>query len=383
MAVLNNLSPGTSKSIWSALFILVAVLANFYSFSQEPETDTTGQHSKRKIKITAYPAAGYSPETSLSLGAVGFLIFNNQDNQEPSAYYRPSSVSPYFLYTFNKQFLSAIDFEFFFPKNLNYNTTVRYFNYPDYFYGTGKNTTSERESYTNRFFKWDGNFSRALSSDFFLGIAYEWLINDIKDLDPNGILVNENVPGIEGGRIIGMGPVLRYDTRNNILYPESGIYFELKPVFFADIGGNDYVFNDILIDFRFFKQVFSEKNILGLQFHYRQATGNVPFYKLARLGGDIRLRGLEHEYRYIDHHASYLQLEGRRELFWRLGGVLFAGIGNVASGFSTLGFNDLKYVVGAGGRFRPFKDEKLNVRLDIGKGPGDQFAIYVAVKEAF
>ena len=138
------------------------------------------------------------------------------------------------------------------------------------------------------------------------------------------------------------------------------------------------------MDVRSFTTLFSEKNIFAAQIYYQQASGNdVPFYKLPKLGGDSRLRGIEHENRYNDHHAWHLQIEGRRELFWRFGGVLFAGVGNVAPQFNQLGFENLKYVFGIGGRFKPFKDESLNLRLDIGKGPREQYAVYIAVREAF
>jgi hypothetical protein len=101
------------------------------------------------------------------------------------------------------------------------------------------------------------------------------------------------------------------------------------------------------------------------------------------LGGDSRLRGIEHENRYRDRIAWYTQLEARRELFWRLGGVIFAGVGKVAGDVSEMNSSGLHYVVGIGGRFRPFKDEKLNVRMDIGKGPDRQYAVYLAIREAF
>ena len=95
------------------------------------------------------------------------------------------------------------------------------------------------------------------------------------------------------------------------------------------------------------------------------------------------MRGIVHENRYIDRNAWYIQVEGRRHLFWRLGGVLFAGIGNVHDRMSGFNPGHLKYVLGIGGRFRPFRNDLLNLRMDIGKGPGDQYGIYVGVGEAF
>ncbi len=366
---------------WSstlAIFIMIGSCVHGQSI------DTADRYSEKKIKFTGYPAGGYAPETSFSFGAVGFLVFNSPDTVNNKVYHRPSTISPYFLYTLNNQFLSAIDVESYLKDRINLKSTIRFFNYPDYYYGIGNNTNSSRELFTNKFLKWEGQVSIAILPSLFVGLGYEWMNNTLRQLDPEGDLLNLQVNGFQGGNITGLGPVVTFDTRNNIFYPDKGIYCEFKALFFPDFLRNDYVFNYLSIDFRAFKKLFSSKNILGFQLYYNQVGGrSIPFYKLPQLGGDIRLRGIEHENRYRDNIAYYAQIEGRRELFWRLGGVIFAGAGKVSSGWSGMGFTELHYVFGIGGRFRPFKDEKLNVRLDIGKGPENQYAIYLAVREAF
>lgn len=85
---------------------------------------------------------------------------------------------------------------------------------------------------------------------------------------------------------------------------------------------------------------------------------------MARIFHHNFFAGINHENRYRDRNSFYVQAEARRELFWRIGGVLFAGCGNVYSNLSAFQLKAMKYVVGLGGRFRPFKNEKLNLRLD-------------------
>jgi hypothetical protein len=371
------------KSLFKFQLAFTIFIMNGVFASSQP-LDSIGKVRQKKVKFTAYPVGSYAPETSFAFGAVGFFVFNFQDTLTEVSYHRPSTITPYFLYTLNDQFLSAIDFESYFHEHFNLNTSFRFFNYPDYYYGIGNNADSKRELFTNKFVKWEGQFSMAILSSFFAGISFEWMNNAIHNMDPDGDLLNQKVNGYLGGNILGMGPVVRFDTRNNILYPDKGIYCEIKTLFYPDLFGNDYVFNNFTIDFRAFRTVFSAKNILGFQFYYNQVGGNsIPFYSLPQLGGDKRLRGIEHENRYRDQIAYYAQVEGRRELFWRFGGVLFAGAGQVSPGLSDISFSKLHYVVGIGGRFRPFKDEKLNLRLDIGKGPETQYAIYLSIREAF
>lgn len=110
---------------------------------------------------------------------------------------------------------------------------------------------------------------------------------------------------------------------------------------------------------------------------------NIPFYKLQKVGGDKRLRGIENSRLYLDKQSFWMQAEYRRKLFWRFGGTAFVGFGDVAPGLGKFNFGELKYVAGLGGRFQAMKDEQLNIRLDAGIGRGGQYAFYLSVKEAF
>ena len=138
------------------------------------------------------------------------------------------------------------------------------------------------------------------------------------------------------------------------------------------------------MDYRKYMKLLSKKNILALQFRANFTSGsNIPFYKLPKLGGDDRMRGLSHKNLYIDRQSYFLQAEVRQELFWRFGGVLFAGMGDVASGVGDFSWNNNRFIYGLGGRFQALKDEKMNIRLDIGFTDNGQSAFYLSVREAF
>ncbi len=373
-------------SFFKRFYLILVFFMLGYNFSsgQKNQNDSIDGMPSSKIKFAAYPAVGYAPETSLSFGGVGILIFRLPEKDPEAPFHRPSSISPYFLYTLRNQILSAIKSELYITPVINLNHTMRFFNYPDYYYGIGRDSDADRELYTDKFFRFSGDISWSATSRIFLGLRYDWQINQLSGFEQNSTLLRNGIIGTEGGHILGFGPLFRLDSRNDIYYPQKGIYLEFKNLLFPGTFGNDFVFNNLSLDFRTYNTVVSEKNILAFQFYYNQVSGErVPFYRLPRLGGDVRLRGIEHENRYRDKHAYYMQVEGRRELFWKLGGVVFGGIGNVAPSFSESGLREMKFVYGIGGRFRPLRDEKLNLRLDIGKGPGDQYAIYLSIKEAF
>jgi hypothetical protein len=360
------------------LFILPAFLQ-----AQAVESDSANTTNNRRVKLAGYPAGGYSPETSVELGAVGVLLINDHENASAGKV-RPTTFSPYFLFTFKGQFLSAIKSDVYFSHRYYLNANIRFFNYPDLYFGTGPNVSGVSEKFTDQYLKLDAKAARIFCENTFAGLSLLWEYDHIYKYAPGGMLESGSITGYNGGNIFGLGPYYRFDSRNNVLFPSKGWYVETSFLFFPDQVLNDYSFTSFQLDLRYFTTVFSKNNILALQAYYNFAGGSsIPFYLLPRLGGDTRLRGIKHENYYRDRNAYYFQFEGRRELFWRIGGVLFAGVGGVDPTLSAFRFNELKYVFGIGGRFRPFKNEKLHLRLDIGKGPGSQYATYISVGEAF
>ena len=347
------------------------------------ESDSIQSAKTHAVKLAGYPAGGYSPETSVELGLIGVLLIRSHIDK-PGSPIRPSTISPYFLFTFKGQFLSAIKSDIYFRNRYYLNANLRYFNYPDLYFGEGIHVTGESEKFTDQYIKLDAKAARIIGEKTFAGLSLLWEYDHIYNYTPGGSLENGSITGYNGGKSFGIGPFYRFDSRNDVLWPSKGWFVESSAQFFPSGIFNDYSFTSLLVDMRYYTTVFSKNDILALQAYYNFAGGSsVPFYMLPRLGGDSRLRGIDHENYYRDRNAYYFQFEGRRELFWRIGGVLFAGVGGVSRTLSDFRFGDLKFVFGIGGRFRPFKNENLHLRLDIGKGPGSQYGTYISVGEAF
>ncbi len=279
----------------------------------------------------------------------------------------------------------AVDGEFFFKKGYYLDIKPRYYNYPDFYFGIGNdNSIDSEEMYTNEFFRIDGRFMKFINPRWSSGLRFDIQNNSLYDFDPDGQLIENTVFGTEGGSNVGFGLTLQTDTRDNILYPTKGGFARAEVVFYAKAFGGDFDYTNYILDFRKYYSVKSDKNVIALQAAANMTSGeNVPFYNLQKVGGDKRLRGIENANLYIDKQSFWMQAEYRRTLFWRLGGVAFAGFGDVAPGLGDFRFNELKYVVGLGGRFQALKHERLNVRLDGGIGRGGQYAFYLSVKEAF
>ncbi|MCK5453025.1 MAG: hypothetical protein KAJ16_01620, partial [Calditrichia bacterium] len=95
-----------------------------------------------------------------------------------------------------------------------------------------------------------------------------------------------------------------------------------------------------------------------------------------------RMRGY-FEGRYRDLTYGMMQLEYRQYFWWRLGFIVFGGIGDVAEDLLQVKFEDLKYSYGLGLRYLFNKKEKVNLRLDLGIGQDGNSGIYFGIEEAF
>jgi hypothetical protein len=75
----------------------------------------------------------------------------------------------------------------------------------------------------------------------------------------------------------------------------------------------------------------------------------------------------------VEYHSPYI---------WRFSLVAFAGAGDVFHTASTLDDIRIKPAGGLGVRFKLFRDRRMNLRLDLATGRGDQ-GIYLGILEAF
>jgi hypothetical protein len=89
------------------------------------------------------------------------------------------------------------------------------------------------------------------------------------------------------------------------------------------------------------------------------------------------------EGRYRDNIFATAQLEYRQYFWWRLSFVVFAGIGEVAPDLLSFRLRELKPSYGAGLRFLFNKEQRVNLRVDLGFGEDGNSGIYFGIEEAF
>lgn len=338
--------------------------------------------SPKSSKIAVYPAFGFSPETRWNYGVIAFIVLDGADTA--SQYYRPSSLTPFLVYTSNKQFLAKAELDLYTAQGLNINITPRFFNYPDYYFGIGNDTDPDTsEIFTDQFFRIEGRISRPLSQKLFVGIRYDLQYDQLTEIPEEGLLEQQRPLGIAGGYAMGLGPNIQYDSRNSTIYPTKGRFLRSNLAVYNRIFGSDYNYVRYVFDYRQYFEFLGPKNIVAFQFQAQLSNGEVPFYKLNKIAGDNRLRGFDHSNVYRDKQAVYFQVEGRQHLFWRFGGVVFAGVGEVFERFADANTRNLRFVYGLGGRFQALSDSPMNIRMDLGFSDNGQVGFFLSVREAF
>ncbi len=328
------------------------------------------------------PLLYYTPDTRWAAGGAGVYYFKLVPKDSTEKETRTDNVQFLADYTQNKQadFWASWNI---FTRNENYllKGDLRYRNFPDRFYGIGNNTQkADVERYAYNLAQIKAMFLKKIKRDLFLGFDYEFEREYGFSYTAGGQLENGTITGYKGGIGSAIGLVGVYDSRDIIINARKGSLVEFSSYFFSDKIGSSFNFISLNGVFQKYWQL-KKDHILGIQAKTKLNIGDVPFLDMATLGSDDILRGYPKNRFRAKNFVGY-QTEYRFPLFWRLGMVVFAGVGDVFNNVQDLRADRLKYSLGTGLRFVINPAEKLNIRLDYAHGrEGGYF--YFVVAEAF
>ena len=330
--------------------------------------------------VLVLPIIARSIETGWSFGGAGAATFRVGNRDTLS---RTSNVEGVALYTTERQFVAALNGSIYFPgERVIFNEQLSYSSFPDKWWGIGKFAPdSNEESYKFQQYFVFLHPQWLVSKNLFLGVVYQYQrVFDI-DYARGGLFDKENVPGRDGYHVSGIGLSITYDTRNNAFSPDKGMMLQFYFDQFAPALASNYLYTSYVLDLRRFIRVYKNQ-VLALQVLGNFNIGQVPLRSLACLGGANMMRGY-YAGRFRDDNSGVLQAEYRMPLFWRLGAVGFADMGNVGRTISDVNLRHFKYSYGGGLRVALNQAEKLNLRLDYGLAKGGSKGFYLQLGEAF
>jgi outer membrane protein assembly factor BamA len=143
-------------------------------------------------------------------------------------------------------------------------------------------------------------------------------------------------------RLSGAGMIAEYDSRDTSFSPHHGIYGELELVRFGEILGSDFDFFHLDGSAAQYLELTPDLVLAG-QGRVATASGDAPFFALPYL----KLRGFPGG-KYLDDVTWQAQAELRWRVYWRIGVVAFAGVGQVAPNLGEFAHSDVLYSGGAG-----------------------------------
>ena len=323
------------------------------------------------------PIVFFLPETSLGFGAAGVYSFLWPEQNLGD---KASSITVGFAYTLRKQILFYIPYNIF-AKDDEYwfKGEVGYYDYVYPYYGIGNEILQDEELYSAVFPRLQLDALKKIKDNFYVGLNYRFDRMQLDDIVPSGSLESENTLGIAGGITSGIGPMLAYDNRDHINWPTKGVLMETRFFYNSSIVGADYEAS--FFEFNISKYIPHNNNVLAFNFISKNTFGDVPFYELALYGGSNRSRGyLQGKFR--DKNTYILQAEYRMPLWKRFGATVFANGGGIYNKLEDLNFDSFLPAAGVGLRYMIDKNQKINLRLDVGFGKKST-EFYFTFKEAF
>lgn len=349
-------------------------------------TDTLSKFDKfnvkaeRFFKVFPVPIITYSTEAGNVFGLAKFNLFQLSDKDTIS---KPSKLSEVVTFSTKGRINISVSTELVFNENkyivLSY---VNYRKQPEYIFGIGNDVQKEdAEEVVSERIKYSVVGLRKIVGAFYAGLAFD--INNYFDLeiDSNSVLIKNGVAGVDGGASVGLGIALALDSRDNRYNPYKGAFILGSIMGHPEWIGSKYQFTKFQLDVRKYFNPW-HKHVIALQASTQQNSGTTPFYELALLGGDSKMRGY-YEGAFRDNVLLDAQVEYRLPVWKIFGAVGWIGAGRVAESYSGLSIDGFKLSYGGGIRIRVDSKNNTNLRVDFGYGPGGLNGLYLNFAEAF
>ena len=195
------------------------------------------------------------------------------------------------------------------------------------------------------------------------------------------VLIEIGIPEPQLDLDIGsLGVHLQHDLRDNTFNPAEGHLFDLTAAFQEPSFGSDLKYQKYEASYNHYLAL-SGPSVLAMRASGCYAAGEVPFFDLCLLGVKSDIRGYAVG-RYQDRTLLAGQVEYRRGIYKKFGGVVFGGVAQVGRNLHDFDSSSWLPAAGAGLRYMVSKVHKLNFRVDLARGR-DETTLYVSVGEAF
>jgi len=344
--------------------------------------DTPSDRGSKKPQVIFAPVPFSSPSsgTGVAAGAVAFynpndtphqwitgggVVWTSRGTKGIAAFHKMASTNDHF----------------------RLNATASFLDQENHFFGIGEDAGDLGDALTLQ----DKQFNIKATATFlvftngFAGVRYQLGTHDARtDEDPDEppSLTPAPPPDQLDSTLSMIGPAFTYDTTDSHTQPRRGVEIDATWTFGLDLLGNSFDHDKLMVEGHAYFSL-SERTVLATSAQFCSSDGDVvPYYDLCLFGASADLRGYETG-RYRDRASWAVQGEVRHQFKPRWGGVAFFGLGGIApSAGDLIDESNLLPAGGIGVRYRPFKNNDVQLRVDFAVGKNDH-GLYVGIGEAF
>jgi hypothetical protein len=352
------------------------------------EIDTV-ETKDTKTHFSVVPAIGYTLQT----GFAGLVSANWAYYRDTTAAAKLSTITTSVTYSQYNQTIVPLQMSIWTPGNkMNFILDWRFIDYPSDIYGLG-GKTDPNKGYTIDFkgLKLHQTLMFDLSQNFYAGVGYFFdKFWDIKAVDPESRAINKRVSKELGTEETASGPAFRflYDSRQNQLNPQQGLYYNMTYRTSFKGLGSDSNWQSLQIDARtYLKFPANSKNVLAFwMFDWLTLSGTPSYLLLPSTGWDDNYntgRGYI-QGRFRGKSMLYFESEYRFGITrdGLLGGVAFVNLQNFSADISPT-YNQIFPGYGVGLRLKLNKHSGANLCVDYGFGKGGSQGFFVNLGEVF
>ncbi|BDD10731.1 hypothetical protein FUAX_31630 [Fulvitalea axinellae] len=338
---------------------------------------------KGRLTYGLFPVMDYEEYKGFEIGIMPVFQIRPADTTGMGEFFRPTTILPEISYSTKGHISVELDFISFTKNKWNIQSRLSYYRLEDVFYGpelpSGEDNISPMT--TDRVY-FIGEVSKNIGQKYFVGFKYD--LTYAHNYDVLGEALTPDTPGYGENMLVGVGPLIKIDNRNNTVYPSKGGLHSISYTYFSDVYGSDFTYGLFNADFRQYFSINKDKSVLAIQTATNISTGgDIPFFKLPGIAGSRMLRGFAEPTKYVGRNTFLSQAEFRQHIWWRFGSTAFAGFGNTSEDLDKTLFRGMEYVYGFGGRFQILPNDKVNFRVDMGYGPSGKSTMFFSVTEAF
>ena len=333
------------------------------------------------LKLVPVPILTSTPETGVRFGLALEYFFNSKDKQTEA---RGSYVHGQVTYSTKSQFDINGSWQIFGRgERYVYRGSAGFQRYDERYWGIG-NTIIANDAYNSQFYNrvyLESKVFKLLKNKNYLGIAVNF--SNTYNVTYGNPLSNADkaVLGINGSKVLGIGPAFLQDSRDYPFSANKGSYAEIYYQYHMPILGDNYNYSEWTLDLRKYYPL-TKTSTLAFQLMSRNTIGNVPLREIPRLGSSNLMRGF-FTGRFRDLSFTATQGEFRFNIWRWIGGATFGSAGLVGESISNYEAKELKYSGGAGLRFLVNKKNRMILRLDYALSNSFGNAYYIRLNEAF